>query len=117
MITFISLEPKSFVPPYCPIQPGLFKGTYSGHGIEIVNIFYEQDERTLIGKKVTGDENVPCNQESFKAFLNKQLFLQNREDRESFDLILSHHTETEILGNGHRVLYPPTFKEYEVDVA
>ena len=34
-----------------PIQPGLFKGTYGGHGIEIISLKYEEDK--LRGYKVT----------------------------------------------------------------
>ena len=34
-----------------PVRPGLFKGTYGGHGIEIVSVKYEGNK--LHGTKIT----------------------------------------------------------------
>ena len=36
-----------------PIQPGLFKGTYSAHGLELVKLFYEEDGNKVTAVKVT----------------------------------------------------------------
>ena len=53
---------------FCPIPIGFFKGTYSVHGMEMIRIFYD-DNNGLIGVKVTGDTNVPCNEITFEAKL------------------------------------------------
>ena len=84
-LCFQPLTISNFIPPFCPISPGLFKGTYSAHGIEIVNLVYE-DCKTVTGWKVSGDPNVPCNQVSFQGYLNRPMALSNQE-KGSFDLI------------------------------
>ncbi|XP_070575363.1 F-box only protein 31-like [Ptychodera flava] len=56
-----------------PIQPGLFKGTYGSHGVEIVNVSYKDDK--IHGTKVTGDPNVPACQLSIEADLNSPMVL------------------------------------------
>ena len=43
------------------VPPGLFRGYYGGHGVEVVHV---QDGQ---GVKVTGDRNVPCNEISFRV--------------------------------------------------
>lgn len=50
------------------ITPGLFKGTYSSHGIEIL-LFKYKDEHEMHGLKVTGDDNVPASKISVKILL------------------------------------------------
>ena len=36
-----------------PIQPGLFKGTYSVHGLELISLFYEEDRNKVKAIKIT----------------------------------------------------------------
>jgi len=36
-----------------PIQPGLFKGTYSSHGLELITLVYEEDQNKVTAVKVT----------------------------------------------------------------
>lgn len=36
-----------------PIQPGLFKGTYSAHGIEILSLDYNDDLTEVTVTKIT----------------------------------------------------------------
>lgn len=36
-----------------PIQPGLFKGTYSVHGLELVSLLYEEDKNKVKTIKIT----------------------------------------------------------------
>ncbi|XP_072169510.1 F-box only protein 31-like [Diadema setosum] len=68
---------KRLDPPHridvMPIQPGLFKGTYGGHGIEMIYFTYE--ENRLQGLKVTGDPNVPASKMSMEVHLDKPMFL------------------------------------------
>ncbi|XP_022082239.1 F-box only protein 31-like [Acanthaster planci] len=63
--------------PNVPIQPGLFKGTYGGHGIEIICLKYEEDK--LRGYKVTGDPNVPACQLSIEVHLEEPMVLTKAE--------------------------------------
>nr|XP_006814768.1 PREDICTED: F-box only protein 31-like [Saccoglossus kowalevskii] len=56
-----------------PIQPGLFKGTYGSHGVEVVNLTYQ--DMQILGTKVTGDPNVPACQLSIEADLSEPLRL------------------------------------------
>lgn len=50
------------------ITPGLFKGTYSVHGIEVL-LFRYKDEYEIHGHKVTGDVNVHASKVSVKILL------------------------------------------------
>lgn len=52
-----------------PIQPGLFKGTYSVHGLELVSLLYEEDKNKVKTIKITGDPNVPAGEITFRADL------------------------------------------------
>ena len=68
-----------------PIQSGVFKGTYSSHGIELIRVSYVESEGVfkLEGLKLTGDPNVPFNRVSFYADLNKAIVLTEEFQRES----------------------------------
>ena len=67
-----------------PIPPGIFKGNYGalpwGHGIKIIAINYPSSD-TLEVVKLTGDPNVPMNKITFKADLQKCIFLSKEEQR------------------------------------
>lgn len=69
--------------PNMPIKPGLFKGSYGGHGVELVQLQIHMIADTMIGAtgvKITGDPNVPFNEVTFrivgKACLNIPIDLQ-----------------------------------------
>jgi len=51
---------------------GLWVGKYGDHGFEMINITYVGN--TLVAHKVTGDENVPKGEATFKVDLNPQGF-------------------------------------------
>ena len=53
-----------------PIRPGIFKGYYEPHGIELIAVYYP-DESTLKAVKLSGDHNVPMNKVTFTADLKK----------------------------------------------
>lgn len=42
------------------IQPGLFKGAYQGHGVELLLLSYSDEDKSAIITKIIGDENVPA---------------------------------------------------------
>ena len=80
----LSFDRNIALPPFSPIPPGVFKGTYGPHGIEIINVEYKSEpsvehrcELTMVGNKLYGDRNVPFNQLTFKAYLNKPMTLSN----------------------------------------
>ncbi|XP_072013367.1 F-box only protein 31-like [Amphiura filiformis] len=56
-----------------PFKAGFFKGTYGGHGIEIVSVTYQDNK--LLGTKITGDPNVPARQLSIEAHLDEPMIL------------------------------------------
>ena len=68
-----------------PIQSGVFKGTYSSHGIEMIKVSYVESDGVskLEGLKLTGDPNVPFNKVSFYADLTKSIVLTEEFQRES----------------------------------
>ncbi|TRY63487.1 hypothetical protein TCAL_06851 [Tigriopus californicus] len=69
-------------PSEVPIRPGLFKGTYGPHGIEIVNLQFQQtgdDETEFLCIKVTGDPNIPFDQVTFKGNLSDFIVLSSDE--------------------------------------
>jgi len=55
--------------PSMPIKPGLFKGSYGGHGVELVQLQLQMIGDTMLGAtgvKITGDPNVPFNEVTFR---------------------------------------------------
>lgn len=61
--------------PGAVIQPGLFKGTYSAHGLELVMLRYEEHLNRVTVTKITGDPNVPAGQITFKSDLRYPIIL------------------------------------------
>ncbi len=44
------------MPPPCPgmpIQPGLFKGNYGSHGVELIMLNYNEDKSEVRGLKIS----------------------------------------------------------------
>ena len=86
----VPLKSKKFIPPICPIEPGLFKATYAGRGVEIIHIFYEENQPIVTGLYITSNEHVPSNEILFQAFLDKPIFAGTKEGRKSFAVILKY---------------------------
>ena len=93
----LPLERSLASPPlvFCPISPGIFKGTYGPHGVEIIRLEYRsmpsvehRCEAVIVGEKLYGDRNVPSYQLTFKGYLNKPLTL-TKEDQSNISKIKS----------------------------
>jgi len=79
---------------HVPIKPGLFKGTYSAHGLELVSLFYEGDGNKVTALKITGDPNVPAGKVTFRADLPYCMYLTESqqtkiEDLQQFEPVMS----------------------------
>lgn len=76
-----------------PLEPGLFKGSYGAHGLELIMLRFEETEKDgyiqikAKGEKITGDPNVPANQVSFHANLDFPIFNLSLEDQENSTLL------------------------------
>ena len=73
--TFSRLSMTNLACGFEPISQGVYKGTYNVHGIELVHVYYDNASKSIIGRKVTGDPNVPCKEITFQASLVDPIFL------------------------------------------
>ncbi|XP_077503945.1 F-box only protein 31-like [Amblyomma americanum] len=58
-----------------PIQPGIFKGTYGTHGVELIQIEYIDNCTKLRATKLSGDPNIPSGQVTFEVVLQYSMVL------------------------------------------
>ncbi|XP_067135679.1 F-box only protein 31-like isoform X1 [Centruroides vittatus] len=65
-----------------PIQPGLFKGTYGAHGLEIIILQYEDCGTKATAFKVSGDPNVPAGQVTFQVDLSYPMVLAPEQQQQ-----------------------------------
>lgn len=75
------------VPPDAVISPGIFKGSYSAHGVELVMFQYvtsSDGENNVVdmiqGVKITGDPNIPSAKITFQANLKDTIVLSKDEN-------------------------------------
>ncbi|KAM6324638.1 F-box only protein 31 isoform 2-T2 [Podargus strigoides] len=76
---------RIYLPPSSPddlIKPGLFKGTYGSHGLEIVMLSFHG--RKAKGTKITGDPNIPAGQQTVEINLAHPLQLPDIENLHDF---------------------------------
>nr|XP_037283821.1 F-box only protein 31-like [Rhipicephalus microplus] len=58
-----------------PIQPGIFKGTYGMHGLELIQLEYINNCTKLRACKLSGDPNVPSGKVTFVVALQHSMVL------------------------------------------
>ncbi|XP_061225938.1 F-box only protein 31 isoform X2 [Neopsephotus bourkii] len=76
---------RIYLPPSSPddlIKPGLFKGTYGSHGLEIVMLSFHGKKAK--GTKITGDPNIPAGQQTVEIDLAHPLHLPDIENLRDF---------------------------------
>ncbi|KAM9228117.1 F-box only protein 31 isoform 2-T4 [Leptosomus discolor] len=76
---------RIYLPPSGPddlIKPGLFKGTYGSHGLEIVMLSFHGKKAK--GTKITGDPNIPAGQQTVEIDLAHPLQLPDVENLRDF---------------------------------
>ena len=69
------------------LAPGVFKACYGAHGVELIALDYNSDTEQIIGRKVTGDPNVPYQKITFRAELKEFIQFSSNEEQVQLDLL------------------------------
>lgn len=91
-------------PGFFPLKPGIFKGTFGGHGIEFVSI-EKKSPYQYEAVKISGDPNVPSGKVTFCGDLRDFLF-PSEEDQLSIDKLKPMEPERQQDPNVYRTLQP-----------
>ncbi|XP_058624094.1 F-box only protein 31 isoform X2 [Onychostoma macrolepis] len=91
---------RIYLPPCLPsdlLKPGLFKGTYGSHGLEIIMLSFHGSKAKAT--KLTGDPNVPAGQLTLEVDLNRPVRLPDLEHQRNMEelsrLVLGVHEEAQ----------------------
>jgi len=88
------LDRHHFCLPGTPIRPGLFQGTYGGHGMELVHLqVHGASLEGAEGVKITGDPNVPFGEVTFRIKDGDRCIDLTREEQLSVDRMIEAYDE------------------------
>jgi len=74
------------VHPKAIIQPGVFKGTYGDHGLELILLNYYNDGYDVKATKLLGDPNVPAGKITFRVDLRYSMVLAEAQQESMSEL-------------------------------
>ncbi|XP_076847816.1 F-box only protein 31 isoform X2 [Brachyhypopomus gauderio] len=96
---------RIYLPPCLPsdlLQPGLFKGTYGSHGLEIIMLSFHASRAKAT--KLTGDPNVPAGQLTLDIDLSRPVRLPDLEHQRNIEelsrLVMGVHQEVQRASQG-----------------